>query len=163
MDSIKPGDRVEVAGIYKAIAPAAKGSISGLFKALVCAVGVKKLKKELGNTNYSKTDLTNIKALAKRSDVLEVLGRSLAPSIFGHDIPKEALVLLLLGGIEKNLPNGTHLRGDINCLFVGDPGVAKSQLLRSVINIAPLAVNTTGRGSSGVGLTAAVTVDKDTG
>lgn len=73
-------------------------------------------------------DLRNIKDLSQRSDVFDVLANSVAPSIYGHHYIKKGLILQLLGGTEKNLENGTHLRGDINLLLIGDPSTAKSQV-----------------------------------
>ena len=120
------------------------------------------LNRDVINLIFDSRDVHEIRTLSKRNDILDVLARSIAPSIHGHDVIKKALVLQWLSGVERNLENGTHLRGDVNILLVGYPSTAKSQLLRSVITIAPLAVSTTGKGSSGVGLTAAVTSDPET-
>jgi DNA replication licensing factor MCM3 len=167
VDSVKPGDRVQLVGIYRTLGNRNTNHNSALFKTMILTNNVVLLSSKSGGgvatATITDTDIRNINKVAKKKNLLELLSQSLAPSIYGHDYVKKAILLMLLGGMEKNLENGTHLRGDINILMVGDPSTAKSQLLRFVLNTAPLAIATTGRGSSGVGLTAAVTSDKETG
>ncbi|KAM3550425.1 hypothetical protein MY1884_008253 [Beauveria asiatica] len=167
VDKVKPGDRVQLVGIFRTLGNRNTNHNSALFKAVILANNVVLLASKSGGgvaqATITDTDIRNINKIAKKKNLLELLSQSLAPSIYGHDHIKKAILLMLLGGMEKNLENGTHLRGDINILMVGDPSTAKSQLLRFVLNTAPLAIATTGRGSSGVGLTAAVTSDKETG
>ena len=167
VDRCKPGDRIQLVGIYRSLGNRNAGSGSSTFRTLILANNVLLLSSKSGGgiaqATITDTDIRNINKVSKKKNVFELLSQSLAPSIYGHDYIKKAILLMLLGGMEKNLDNGTHLRGDINILMVGDPSTAKSQLLRFVLNTAPLAIATTGRGSSGVGLTAAVTSDKETG
>ncbi|KAJ3227821.1 MCM DNA helicase complex subunit [Clydaea vesicula] len=161
-DTCKPGDRIQIVGVYRSLGRSGS-AINSTFKTLILANHIKQLGKSINRFVVSEKDVVEIKKLSKKKNIFELLSSSLAPSIFGHEYIKKAVLLQMLGGMEKNLDNGTHIRGDINILMVGDPSTAKSQMLRFVLNIAPLAIATTGRGTSGVGLTAAVTMDKDTG
>merc|ERR1740129_1926612 len=163
VDKCKPGDRVQIVGCYRCLPGKQGGVTTGTFRTILITNQVTLMSKEV-TPNITGDDVQKCKKFSKqKGDVFEMLAKSLAPSIHGHEYIKKALLCMLLGGVEKNLPNGTRLRGDINVLLIGDPSVAKSQLLRYVLHTAPRAITTTGRGSSGVGLTAAVTTDQETG
>ena len=164
-DIAKPGDRIQVIGVYRSLGGGLNDN--GAFKVIILANSVYQLHALSTSSrvteNLTPTDIDNIVKLSRKKQVFSLLAESLAPSIYGHSYIKMAVLLMLLGGTTKTLENGARLRGDINILMVGDPSTAKSQMLRFVLNTAPLAITTTGRGSSGVGLTAAVTTDKETG
>lgn len=106
--------------------------------------------------------IAEVREFPDREAIVDKLIRSIAPEIFGMEDVKKALLCLLVGGSSIG-GNGINIRSDINICFMGDPGVAKSQLLKWIAGVAPRSVFTTGKGSSGVGLTAAVARDANTG
>ncbi len=108
----------------------------------------------------SAEDERQIRAIASKPDAYEKLIASFAPHIYGHEVIKEAILLLIVGSVTKKLEDGSTRRGDINLLLVGDPGVAKSEMLKFAAKIAPRGLYTSGRGSTAAGLTAAVIRDK---
>ncbi|QPG75340.1 hypothetical protein FOA43_002693 [Brettanomyces nanus] len=159
--SMDPGDIVDVAGIFLPLPYTAyKAWKAGLLtETYLEAQSVKQHKRKyetLGLTSEAEEKVAEIQSEGR---VYERLASSIAPEIFGYLDIKKALLLLLVGGVTKQMGDGLRIRGDINILLMGDPGVAKSQLLKAIVKMAPRGVYTTGKGSSGVGLTAAVMKD----
>ncbi|MEM2218701.1 MAG: minichromosome maintenance protein MCM [Candidatus Korarchaeum sp.] len=164
VDDVKPGDRVRVTGIIR-IKPARRdeGREGPIYKRYLEVVHV-----EVPNRVYEKLEITpedeiEILKLAERKDVEDLIVRSIAPSVFGWTEVKRAIAYALFGGSTKVLADGSKVRGEINVLLVGDPGVAKSQLLKYTAQLAPRGLYTTGKGSTAAGLTAAVVRDSATG
>ncbi|KAL8852013.1 MAG: hypothetical protein Q9221_003118 [Calogaya cf. arnoldii] len=115
-----------------------------------------------GNAIFSEEEEQEFLEMSRRPDLYSVFANCIAPSIYGNQDIKRAIACLLLGGSKKILPDGMKLRGDINVLLLGDPGTAKSQLLKFVEKVAPIAIYTSGKGSSAAGLTASVQRDTNT-
>jgi len=163
VDTARPGDRVTVVGILKVVPERGRAGKPATFRTYLEAVYLEAAEKEIEEIYLTKEEEEQIKELAKDPLIGEKIVASIAPSIYGHKEVKEAIALMLFGGIKKVLPDGVTLRGDINILLVGDPGTGKSQLLKYVTRIAPRAIYTTGKGSTAAGLTAAVVQDTMTG
>jgi len=115
-----------------------------------------------GNAVFTEEEEQEFLEMSRRPDIYEVFARCIAPSIYGNQDIKKAIACLLMGGAKKILPDGMKLRGDINVLLLGDPGTAKSQLLKFVEKVSPIAIYTSGKGSSAAGLTASVQRDHNT-
>ena len=120
-------------------------------------VGLETRKSDLiERISISAEDERQILIMSKKPDIYEKLVSSFAPHIYGHEVIKESILLLIVGSITKKLDDGSTRRGDINVLLVGDPGTAKSEMLKFAAKIAPRGLYTSGRGSTAAGLTAAV-------
>jgi replicative DNA helicase Mcm len=169
VDQCRPGDRIILTGIIRIeqeqLAPQAKTS---LFRLRMEGNNIEYLGGRAGSKDtrsverilISTEDERQIRTIASKPDAYEKLIASFAPHIYGHEPIKEAILLLIVGSVTKRLEDGSTRRGDINVLLVGDPGTAKSEMLKFTAKIAPRGLYTSGRGSTAAGLTAAVIRDK---
>jgi DNA replication licensing factor MCM7 len=158
---ISPGDVVDVGGIflptpYTGFQAMRAGLLTDTY---IEAHHIVQHKKAYEDMEIDPMMARRIAKFTQSGNQYEYLAKSIAPEIFGHLDVKKALLLLLVGGVTKVVGDGMRIRGDINICLMGDPGVAKSQLLKYISKVAPRGVYTSGRGSSGVGLTAAVMRD----
>ena len=158
---MNPGDVVHLGGIFLPIPYTGFQAVrAGLLTDTYLEVHhIHQLKKQYSEMETTPVIERAISELKTDPFLYTKLAQSIAPEIYGHEDIKKALLLLLVGGVTKVTGDGMKIRGDINICLMGDPGVAKSQLLKYISKIAPRGVYTTGKGSSGVGLTAAVMRD----
>ena len=158
---LSPGDIVDVGGIFLPLPYTGfRGIRAGLLTdTYLEAQSIRQLKRSYEDLDPSPDMAAEIEALRADPSLYARLAASIAPEIYGHEDVKKVLLLLLVGGCNKAMRDGLKIRGDINVCLMGDPGVAKSQLLKYIAKVAPRGLYTTGRGSSGAGLTAAVMRD----
>ena len=157
---VAPGDRVVVNGILRSVQRVNYGQKSTLFDIYLECNSIEIAEKEFEEVSITEEDEAKIKALARDPLVYKKIARSIAPTIYGTDDVKEAIALQLFGGIAKEMPDGSRLRGDIHVLLVGDPGIAKSQILRYVVKLSPRGIYTSGKSSTSAGLTATAVKDE---
>ncbi len=163
VDKARPGDRVIITGVLYAVQERGGEAPLKTSRMYLDALSIETASKEPESLQITPEEEKLFQEMAKEPDIHEKLAQSIAPSIYGLDHIKKAIMLLLFGGRTKTFPDGVKVRGDIHILLVGDPGVGKSQLLRYAAVIAPRGLYTSGRGSTAAGLTAAVVRDKGGG
>ena len=170
VDNARPGDRIILTGIVRIEQESVSGvqrGHSGLYRLRIEGNNIEflggrgaKTSRKIQREETSPEDEKLIRSLAQTPDVYQKLIDSFAPHIQGHSLIKEAILLLIVGSNQRALVDGSKIRGDINIFLVGDPGTAKSEMLKFCARIAPRGLYTSGRGSTAAGLTAAVVKDK---
>ncbi|EAQ86483.1 conserved hypothetical protein [Chaetomium globosum CBS 148.51] len=164
---VVPGSRCIVMGIFSIYQSKGSKNSSGAVAIRTPYLRATGIQTDLdqtakGQAVFSEEEEQEFLELSRRPDLYNIMTDCIAPSIYGNRDIKKAILCLLMGGSKKILPDGMKLRGDINVLMLGDPGTAKSQLLKFVEKVAPIAIYTSGKGSSAAGLTASVQRDQST-
>ncbi|MBN2488083.1 MAG: minichromosome maintenance protein MCM, partial [Methanosarcinaceae archaeon] len=154
-----PGARVVVNGILRSHQRTLREGKSPFYDLVLHANSIEYMDKEFDELEISSEEEEQILELGRNPEIFRKINDSIAPSIYGYEDIKEALALQLFSGVPKNLPDGTRVRGDIHMLLVGDPGIAKSQLLRYMVKLAPRGVFASGKSASSSGLTASAVKD----
>jgi replicative DNA helicase Mcm len=157
---ISPGDRVRLNGILKSVQKSGSQQKSTLFDINLELNSTEFEEHEYEEVKISPEEELAIRELAETPSYFDRVVNSISPTIYGYLREKEALALQLFGGVQKVMDDGTRIRGDIHILLVGDPGVAKTMMLRYMADLAPRGIYTSGKSSSAAGLTAAAVKDE---
>jgi len=157
---IAPGDRVIVNGVLHSMQRRRGTFRLTSFDKTIDAVSIESQEMAFEEVEVTEEDEKEIVKISKDPDIYEKMRKSIAPTIYGMNTEKDALVLQLFGGLSKEMPDGTYIRGDIHTLLVGDPGTAKSQMLAYLSKLAPRSVYASGKASTAAGLTAAAVRDE---
>ncbi len=155
-----PGDRIVLNGVLRGTQKGRFRTRSTLFDIFADVVSVEMEKVEYEQIEITPTDVKRIEEEASSGDVIRKIVGSIAPSIYGLDVEKEALALQLFGGVTKELPDGRRIRGDSHLLLVGDPGTGKSELLEYMTRLSPRGIYASGKASTAAGLTASAQRDE---
>jgi replicative DNA helicase Mcm len=157
---ISPGDRVILNGVLRSMQRRDRGVKSTVFDIFLDVNSIEIEEHEFEEISITPEDEEEIIKLSQDKGVCQKIISSIAPTIHGMNVEKEALALQLFGGVPKTMPDSTKIRGDIHVLLVGDPGTAKSQLLRYITQISPRGIYASGKSASAAGLTAAAVRDE---
>ena len=156
---VTAGDHVRVTGILHLDQQTEGQQKSPIFDVFMDGLSIDVEDEQFEDMDITEADKSAIVELSSQDDIYEQMVASIAPSIYGYDQEKLAMLLQLFSGVTKHLPDESRIRGDMHLLFIGDPGTGKSQLLQYIRYIAPRSVYTSGKGSSSAGLTAAAVRD----
>ncbi len=156
---VTAGDHVQVSGVLKLDQQGSEREKSPMFDFYMNGMAVEIEDEQFEEMDIDDEDKKEIIELSNEPDIYEKMEKSIAPSIYGYEKEKRAMIFQLFSGVTKHLPDGSRTRGDLHMLLIGDPGTGKSQMLQYVREIAPRSVYTSGKGSSSAGLTAAAVRD----
>lgn len=160
--NIAPGRRVIVNGILKTIQIVKSGSPTPYFEHYIDVISFEFLDSDYDDIIISEEEEQDILKISNSTTIVADMINSLAPAIYGHEDIKLAVLLQLFGGITKENENG-YKRGEVHVLVISDPGMGKSDIGDNVCKLAIRGVKTSGRGSSGAGITASVVKDETFG
>src|SRR5437867_9204706 len=157
---ITPGERVVMNGVLRSVQKGRPGAKSTLFDIFMDVNSVEKEQVEFEEIEVTEEDARLIRETGSSPDIFRMITASIAPSMYGMYVEKEALALQLFSGVPKVMPDGRRIRGDIHVLMVGDPGVGKSELLSYMSRLSPRGIYATGKSSTAAGLTASAVRDE---
>ena len=133
---VTAGDHVRVTGILHLDQQGSDQDRSPIFDVYMDGIAVEIEDEQFEDMNITDEDKKEIIELSNSGDIYDRMIASMAPSIYGYEQEKLAIIMQLFSGVTKHLPDGSRIRGDLHMLLIGDPGTGKCQKFDTKIALA---------------------------